>query len=98
MSGGAALCMSCAVDPSTSLASAVRQLHLGKLQVRKVWNKSRMVDLSEARAAVSFPSGMGSTGGSCAPPALPLTLSPAGKGLGSPAAPHSEDLFQGSIN
>lgn len=37
--GGAALCMSCAVDPSTELASAVRQLHLGKLQVRKVLDK-----------------------------------------------------------
>lgn len=37
--GGAALCMSSAVDPSTELASPVRQLHLGKLQVSKGWIK-----------------------------------------------------------
>lgn len=94
VSGGAALCILCAVDP-TSLASAVRQLHLGKLQVRNVLNKSKMVDLPAARAAGSFPS---RARGSSAPPALPLSHSPPGKGWGALPAPLSEDLFQGLIN
>lgn len=47
VSGGAVLCLPCAVDPGASLACAVRLLHLGKLQVRKVLNKSIMVDLPE---------------------------------------------------
>lgn len=80
----------CAVDP-TSLASAVRQLLLGKLQVRKALNKSKMVDLPEVRAAGSFPSRVR---GSCAHPALPLPHSPPGRGWGALPAPLSEICFK----
>lgn len=99
VSGGAVLCMSCAVDPSTSLASAVRLLHLGKLQVRKVLNKSKMVDLPEGgkMPGLQCPSPRGWSAqqgqglGCCSSSATDSAHQ--AKGWGALPAPHSEKIY-----
>lgn len=84
VSGGADLCMLWAVDPSTSLASAVRQLCLGKLQVRKVWNKSGWFSWGQGCSVIPLRDGQPSgAGGCCAPPALPWLTAHQGKGWGA---------------